>query len=136
MSITIKYYKPNSEGFYESPGKMVVSKRQAYFPDEGQSVSELSYFNYSPISSWILTSQPNRKLHRRLVNFTFIEQEYKVGQKEVFTHLNWIQKQKLKWMYDDHWIQNRGNRVHFIILSLIISILMGLVGFLEAFEIL
>ena len=135
MSITLKYYKPNSEGFYESPGKMVITKRKAYFPDEGQSSSELSAYIYTPVSSWIVIPQSNRKPIRRQVNFTFNEQEYKVGQKEVVSRLNWIQKQKLKWMYRDHWLQQRGNWFHVVLITLIISVMIGLVGLLEAFEI-
>lgn len=130
MSIEFRIYRTGRDGFYESPGKMILSDKKAYFPFE-DSGEEPEEFNYSPVQTWIDIVSPDRKKVRHPVNFLFTEQHYRVGQREMFAHLGFIQRQKLKWMYRDHWLQRQGNMVHFFIIILIISILLICVSYLE-----
>ena len=131
MSIVFRFYRTGRDGFYESPGKMILSGKRGYFPSESSGKDEAAEFNYSPVKTWVDIVETERKRVRHPVNFLFTEQNYKVGQREMYAYLGWFKRHKLRWMYRDHWLQRPGNLVHFVIISLIISALMISIAYLE-----
>lgn len=130
MSIVFRYFQAGPDGFYESPGKMILSDRMAIFDGENGNRPE-SEFNYTPVNTWVEIRDEHKKRVRHAVNYLFTEQNYGVGQREMMAHLGWMQKQKLQWMYSDHWLQRPGNLRHMFVIVLIISLLIATVSYLE-----
>jgi len=131
MSIEFRYYMAGRDGFYESPGKMILSRRIGFFPGSSNKNAEESEFSYTPVKTWVEIREDHNKRVKHPVNFLFIERNYKVGQREIVAHLSWMQRQKLRWMYQDHWLQRPGNLLHATVILLVISIFVTGIFYLE-----
>ena len=124
MKIQFRYFKAGNGGFYESPGKMVLSHRKIKSLDSQDSGAGEREVNYSPMRTWLALKMGSRPV-RKEMNFLFTEAGYRLEQKEFLARLGWIQQQKLRWMYRDHWLQRPGNLMHsfFFLLLLIMGVL-------------
>ena len=56
------------------------------------------------------------------INRILTENAYRFGQNQYLIHMNWLQQQKLLWMFQRHWLQQSRNAVQLLILFIIIAI--------------
>jgi hypothetical protein len=131
MKIEFRYFRAGEGGFYESPGKLILSGRKVKPADKSASVPAGEEVNYSPVKTWLALPM-QQGMVRKPVNYLFTEEGYRLGQKEFLAYLGWFQQQKLKWMYRDHWLQRPGNLTHTIFFIVLVALAITGIMYLES----
>jgi hypothetical protein len=134
MKIQFRYFRAGHGGFYESPGKMILSGRKVKPVEKSDPAAGESEVVYSPVRTWLALKMGSRPV-RKEMNYLFTEEGYRLGQKEFLARLGWLQQQKLRWMYRDHWLQRPGNLKHTLILLLLFLMALVSIVYLEKSEI-
>lgn len=134
MKIQFRYFRAGKGGFYESPGKMILSGRKVKPVESSDSVAGEREVIYSPVRTWLALKMGSRPV-RKQMNFLFTEEGYRLDQKEFMARLGWFQEQKLRWMYRDHWLQRPGNLMHTFIFMLLLIFAVVSIIYLEKNEI-
>jgi hypothetical protein len=126
MKIRARFYYHNKGKFFDYGGYMVLTNRSIErlgsipIEDEGRPF-------YYDDTSFSITCENKNKKYLIEINRIITESSYKTTQKEYLIKLNWLQKQKLIWMFRRHWLQQPGNVIHLVVAMLIIS--MAFLGF-------
>lgn len=55
-------------------------------------------------------------------NKIITEAIYRTSQLEYLVKLNWVQQQKLLWMFRRHWLQQPGNVIHIAVLGIMVTL--------------
>ena len=126
MRIRTRFYYQNKGGNYVYGGWMLLKNRQITqlgklpLEDRGRRF----YFDET-----YHTIHYSGRLKKGSVdaNIIITEEDYRTSQAEYFVRLDYLQQQKLLWMFRRHWLQQPGNVVHIAILFLIITL--AFVGF-------
>ena len=130
MKIEFRYFRAGEGGFYESPGKLILSGRKVRPAEKAELMPEGEQVNYSPVKTW-LTLPMHHRMVRKPVNYLFTEEGYRLGQKEFLANLGWFQQHKLKWMYRDHWLQRPGNLLHMMLFLMLLGLALTGIVYLE-----
>jgi hypothetical protein len=121
MKIRTRFYYHNKGRYFDYGGWMVIHNRMltslGSLPVEEQGRS----FYYDD-TFYTITYEHKEQKGVLDANRIITESSYKTTQLEYLVKLNWVQQQKLRWMFRRHWLQQPGNMVHLFILGLIITL--------------
>jgi hypothetical protein len=126
MQIRTRFYYHNKGRYFEYGGLMTIRNRIMVRLGD-LPVEEGGRAFYFDDTFHTLTYQHQDKTATVDANCIITESRYKKDQNEYLVRLNWIQQQKLKWMFRRHWMQQPGNMVHLFILGAIVTL--AFVGF-------
>lgn len=129
MKIKRNFFTSSKGKFLESNGELVVKGRKISFRGEKGEFSNPKsfYFDKTDIS---ISYEVNDRKQMARVNGIITESEYGSNQREYLVQLNFLQRQKLLWMFHRHWLQRPSNIVHLVILGILLGILIFSVRFL------
>lgn len=129
MKIKRNFFTSSKGKFLESKGELVVKGRKISFRGEKGDFSppKSFYFDKTDIS---ISYEVNDRKQMAKVNGIITESEYGSNQREYLVQLNFLQRQKLLWMFNRHWLQRPSNIVHLLILGILLGILIFSVRFI------
>lgn len=100
---------------------MVLRKRYILKLGEMLSPEDRKQFYYDD-SNFNITCENETRNYKVDINTVITESIYNTSQKEYFLCLNGIQKQKLRWMFKRHWIQQTKNKWQLLIFLVFLAI--------------
>lgn len=116
MKAKYYYYNDNIKAYSE--GNISIKNRQFRLLVDSQANSYQNfYFDNINMSVNCLKGKEYSKV---IVNRVITESEYGKHQKQYLVRLNWLQQQKLLWMFNRQWLQLSGNGIQVIILCLVV----------------
>lgn len=125
MSIKVIYYHHTNGVGFQKGEELTIKNKKIYLNSERSSSFKQFGFFYDDTSMQINTKQSNNKLKKVQINRILTENVYHFGQNQYLVHMNWLQRQKLLWMFQRHWLQKSHNTIQIIIIFIII-VLAGL----------
>ena len=129
MRIKRNFFTSSKGKFLESKGELVVKGRKISFREDKGDFSAPKSFYFDKTDINISYEVNDRKLMAR-VNGIITESEYGNNQREYLVQLNFLQRQKLLWMFQRHWLQRPSNILHLVILGMLLGILILSVQYL------
>ncbi|MEP7265144.1 MAG: hypothetical protein ABI772_11630 [Bacteroidota bacterium] len=121
MKIRTHFYYYNKGKHFVYGGTMVMQNRQLISLGELPVEPEGRPFYYDDTYHTFTYEHQDKKASLD-ANRIITESSYKTTQLEYLVKLNWIQQQKLLWMFRRHWMQQPGNMVHLVILGIIVTL--------------
>ena len=126
MRIKTRFYYHNKGNYFVYGGWMVLKDRQIVHLDKLPLVEKARPFYYDD-TFYTITYESKEKKRVLDANTIITEAVYRTSQLEYLVKLNWVQRQKLLWMFRSHWLQQPGNVIHIAILGIMVTL--AFVGF-------
>lgn len=120
MKIKTRYYHLQGKGGYGDGGKILLVNRKIIPLDQSETPARAFYFNQTHLT---ISCERGDRLSKVDINRILTETEYARTQREYFVYLNWLQQQKLKWMFRKHWLQTRRAKLHLLLLAAFLVLL-------------
>ncbi|MBK7964446.1 MAG: hypothetical protein IPK10_03455 [Bacteroidetes bacterium] len=121
MSIKVKYYYHDGGDCFKPGEVLTIKNRKIYLNAENNSTVKHFSFFYDD-TSMLINSKQNDNIKKVQINRILTENAYRFGQNQYLIHMNWMQQQKLLWMFQRHWLQQSRNAVQLLILFIIIAL--------------
>ncbi len=129
MKINLKYYYA-ANGNYNKPEAELILKNRRVISNGLEEFSDKPrkfFFDETDMNIQLL--EVDRK-SRVKVNGIITESDYSNTQREYLVQLSWFQRQKMLWMFRRHWLQQKSNFIHLIIVVFLILIMMVTIDFI------
>ncbi len=127
MKIKTRYYHHQSKGGYGDGGKILLVNRKIIPLDESENPARAFYFNQTHMT---ISCERGDRLSKVDINRILTETEYARTQREYLVYLNWLQQQKLKWMFRRHWLQNKKVKMNLILVAIFLMLMFVAVYYL------
>jgi hypothetical protein len=115
MKIKTRCYLLKQKVGYGEGGEILLENRRM-LPLDPMLKDEARPF-YFDQANLTITCERGDKLSRVTINQILTEADYARDQREYLVYLNWVQQQKLHWMFRKHWLQSKEAKKHMIFLS-------------------
>ncbi len=124
MAIKVRFYYHNGGDHFIPGEKLTIKNCKIYLNEDKDSSFKPFGFFYDDTSMEINAKNTSSRSNIRKVQINRIltENAYRFGQNQYLIHMNWLQQQKLLWMFQRHWLQQSKNAVQLLILFIIIAI--------------
>ncbi|MBL7922761.1 MAG: hypothetical protein JNL88_01040 [Bacteroidia bacterium] len=122
MAIRVKYYYHEGGKFFKVGGELLIKKRRIVPLGPNAVPNEESAFFYDDTDMQILYAESKNRINKIRINRILTESVYRFGQKQFLVHLNWLQQQRLNWMFHRHWLQQPRHTLQLIIFFIIIAL--------------
>lgn len=119
MQIKTNYYYRSKEGSTKYGG-VILFNRYRILKAQGHNLPDKGVVFYSTSTDDILKVDDGRgELKSINVNRILTEKDYTTTQMEYYIYLNWLNKQKFKWMYGRHLLQ-QFSIIHLVLITALV----------------
>jgi hypothetical protein len=119
MAIKVRYHYHDGGDCFKQGEVLTIKNRKIYAGTENNSEVKPFGFFYDD-TSMVIKSKLKDDIKKVQINRILTENAYRFGQNQYLIHMNWIQRQKLLWMFQRHWLQQSGNAKQLLIIFVII----------------
>lgn len=121
MAIKVRYYYHDGGDCFKQGEELTIKNRKIYLGAENSSTVKHFGFFYDD-TSMLINSKRKDNIKKVEINRILTENAYRFGQNQYLIHMNWMQQQKLLWMFQRHWLQKSRNAIQLLILFIIIAL--------------
>lgn len=129
MKINLKYYYASNGNYNRPEGELILKNRRVVSNGMDEFTDKPRKFFFDETDMNIQLVEVNRKSKVK-VNGIITESDYSNTQREYLVQLSWMQRQKMLWMFKRHWLQQKSNFIHLLIVLFLFLIFLVTIDFL------